>query len=99
MNRPDDHLTERGKALDAADVIAQGVRKAETFRFSLKVIADGLRSETIWHRRGYYDAADLRAWADSLDARHDHADPCEDEACPCYKAALDHERDQGRGPR
>lgn len=36
--------------------------------------------------------------AKELRARHDHADPCDDEYCPCYKAARDWMRDQ-RGDR
>lgn len=40
----------------------------------------------------------LRRLADEITARHDHADPCDDEYCPCYKAARDWMRDQ-RGDR
>ena len=43
------------------------------------------------------DSKLLYLWAGDLRARHDHADPCDDTACPCRKAEADDWRDQGLG--
>ena len=37
----------------------------------------------------------LKALAHDLEARHDHGDPCDDEACPCRKAEADEWRRHG----
>ena len=40
-------------------------------------------------------ARELEEIARYLAKRHDHADPCDDTACPCRKAEADDWRDQG----
>lgn len=58
----------------------------------LKTLAEALR-----HLGCPLIADELDDMAGYLEDRHDHADPCEDEACPCRKAEADHWRDQGHG--
>jgi len=36
-----------------------------------------------------------RRFAQSLQSRHNHGDPCDDLACPCREAEHEHTRDQG----
>lgn len=77
---------------DAADVIASGVRKAGTF--SLKAIATAIRDEA-WNTTNRGKAQLWQTMADSLDARHDHADPCDD--CPCVQAERERWEGEGHG--
>lgn len=90
--------------MDAADVIRDGVRNAGKMagqpRHTLTEIAVCLEEDAKFMAEWQpVDAKRRLAFAASLRARHDHADPCDDESCPCYKAAMDNEHDQGRGPR
>ncbi len=77
-----------------ADVIWPAQGKA---RRSLDEIADGLEGIAQALQEGGLpiSAAMLRKDADALRLRHDHADPCDDLACPCRKAEADDWRQHG----
>ncbi len=95
-----------GLGKDVADVIRDGVRKAVLVNPSdvpLRTLPEIARELEDWAGGIKPQVPELAKllyeWAYELRTRHDHADPCDDEYCPCYKAARDWERDQGRGPR
>lgn len=90
---------------DVADVIAQGMKphylSRASFRPSegpsLKAISTKLRNyASEWWRAGFSDmASDFVEMAFLLDARHDHADPCDE--CPCVQAERERWEGEGHG--
>lgn len=80
---------------DAADV--SEVRKAG--RLSLSVIAANLHlvASSIQNLH-LLRARELRALALELAARHDHADPCEDASCLCWKAGQEYAQNNHEPP-
>jgi len=73
-----------------------------TLRYDLAVAATTIRdiaAHALLGKPVPYTAGELNDLAESLDVRHDHADPCDDTACPCRAAEHDHMIDMGyRGP-
>jgi len=67
---------------------------------TLANIADDLEqiAEALQERNLLVTAAMLQRFVATLKQRHDHADPCNDIACPCRKAEADHWREAETPP-
>ena len=72
---------------EVADVIWPNNQQVP--RYSLGAIATVLRDLAAWteeEKKHPYSADTLNELGNSLDLRHDHGDPCDDESCPCFAA-------------
>ena len=84
----------------ASDVIGNGLRRAKAIQMSKLGSLHKIANEMACLAQSYEhwapeDSKLLYLWAGELRAHHDHADPCDDEACPCRKAEADEWRFHG----